>query len=150
MLEACLDWMGEPFDPDRRAEVSARIANASATIDPGTTRAEADLHDAEMQIARLVDSVASGGLTHDEVAQRLSQLREKRDAAKALRCAAAPLRTKLGEDEVAALLNELGGRLGIGAQLTREETKGLFAAANLTVRYDYTTRRAQFRAGGGA
>ena len=140
------DWLSELFSPENRAEVLAEIAARSDQPSHDTDRAAADLRDAERQIGRLVDAVAEGTLSNEDVAAKLHGLRRQRDNAQLVLAASQRSTIALDPRLIDRLLDEIGVFLGLVAEMTRDEKAKVIAATNVTIRYDAPAHLATFRA----
>jgi len=145
------DWLSEIFSPENRADVLAEIAARSDQPSHDADCAATELRDAERQIGRLVDAVAEGTLSNEDVAAKLNQLRRQRDNAQLALAASQPSTRQLDSRLIDSLLDEIGGFLGLVAEMTRDEKAKVIAATNVTIRYDAPAHLATFRAevGGG-
>jgi hypothetical protein len=145
LVTATFDWLDEIFAPDNRQRVLEQIAAASTEPPQAVSQAASDLKDAGQRIDRLVAAVESGILAPEEVADKLRQLRDRRDRAKAVLAAAETTTGQLDPKAIADLLDQLGGLVAIEATLTDEERRSVLEESNLSIRYNHDTRTALFK-----
>jgi hypothetical protein len=79
------------------------------------------------------------------VADKLRQLRDRRDRAKAVLDAAETATGQLDPKAIAELLDQLGGLVAAEATLTDEERRSVLEESNLSIRYNHDTRTALFK-----
>ena len=136
LVTATFDWLDEIFSPANRQRVIEQIAAASTQAAPAVSQATSDLKDAGQRIDRLVAAIENGVLAPDEVADKLRQLRDRRDRAKAVLAAAETTTGQLDPKAIADLLDQLGGLVAIEATLTDEERRSVLEESNLSIRYN--------------
>jgi len=145
MRIATFDWLSEVFAPDNRARVMEQIVSSSDQPNLDLVNASRDLKEAETRIGRLADAVENGTFVLDEVEERLRQHREKRDRAKAVIAAAQGPAGRLDPQVIGDLLDRLGGLVALADRLTTAEQQAIFEAAELSIRFDPTIRKATFK-----
>jgi len=116
-------WFDEIFSPSNRERVLEQIATAGTEPVPAISQAVSDLKDAGQRIERLVTAIENGILAPEEVADKLRQLRDRRDRATAVLAAAEATTGQLDPQAIARLLDQLGGLVAIEATLTDEERR---------------------------
>jgi site-specific DNA recombinase len=145
LVTATFDWLDEIFSPANRQRVLEQIASAGTQPLPAISQAASDLKDAGQRIDRLVTAIENGVLAPDEVADKLHQLRERRDRAKAVLAAAEATTGQLDPKAIANLLDQLGGLVAIETTLTDDERRSVLEESNLSIRYNHDTRTALFK-----
>jgi len=145
LVTATFGWLDEIFAPDNRQRVLEQIAAASTEPPQAVSQAASDLKDAGQRIDRLVGAVECGILAPDEVADKLRQLRDRRDRAKAVLAAAETTTGQLDPQAIANLLDQLGGLVAIESTLRDDERRAVLEESNLSIRYNHDTRTALFK-----